>query len=38
MERLVARWRWGTVVASGLLALSVAVNLWGVIWSRLLGW
>ncbi len=37
-ERLLARWRWGTAVASGLIVLSVAVNLWGVIWSRLLGW
>ena len=37
-ERLVARWRWGTALAGGLLVLSVAVNLWGVTWSRLLGW
>ena len=38
MERLVAGGRWRTAIAGGLLALSVAVNLWGVIWSRLLGW
>ncbi len=37
-ERLVARWRWGKLLASALLVLSVAINLWGVIWSRLLGW
>jgi hypothetical protein len=37
-ERLVDRRRWGGAVASGLIALSVAVNLWGVAWSRLLGW
>ncbi len=37
-ERLIVRWRWGMAVASGLLVLSVAVNLWGVTWSRLLGW
>jgi hypothetical protein len=37
-ERLIARRRRGMAVASGLLVLSVAINLWGVIWSRLLGW
>ena len=37
-ERLIARWRRGMAVASVLLVLSVAVNLWGVAWSRLLGW
>ena len=37
-ERLIARWRRGVAVASALLVLSVAVNLWGVAWSRLLGW
>ncbi len=37
-DLLVARWRWGLAAAGGLLAASVAINLWGVIWSRLLGW
>jgi hypothetical protein len=37
-ERLVARRRWGTALVAGLIAVSIAVNLWGVIWSRLLGW
>ena len=37
-DRLIARWRWGAAVAAGLLVLSIAINLWGVIWSRLLGW
>jgi hypothetical protein len=37
-DRLIARWRRGVGIAGTLLALSVAVNLWGVIWSRLLGW
>ena len=37
-ERVIARWRRGMAVASGLIAVSIAVNLWGVIWSRLLGW
>jgi hypothetical protein len=37
-ERLAARWRWALPVAAGLLILSLAVNLWGVIWSRQLGW
>ncbi|HEX7951027.1 MAG TPA: hypothetical protein VF494_11805 [Candidatus Limnocylindrales bacterium] len=37
-ERLVGRWRWGPAVAVVLLVASIAVNLWGVIWSRLLGW
>ena len=37
-EWVVARWRRGMVLAGALLAASIAVNLWGVIWSRLLGW
>ncbi|MBI3749818.1 MAG: hypothetical protein HY262_13385 [Chloroflexi bacterium] len=37
-ERLVASRRWGTALVTGLIAVSIAVNLWGVIWSRLLGW
>jgi hypothetical protein len=37
-ERLIARQRRGMAVAAVLLVLSVAINLWGVIWSRLLGW
>lgn len=37
-ERLIARWRRGTAVAAGLIVVSIAVNLWGVTWSRLLGW
>ena len=28
----------GLAVASALIVVSIAVNLWGVIWSRLLGW
>jgi hypothetical protein len=37
-DRLVARRRRGMAVATGMLALSVAITLWGVIWSRQLGW
>jgi hypothetical protein len=37
-EVTIARWSRGMALAAGLLALSVAVNLWGVVWSRLLGW
>ncbi|MGZ9159563.1 MAG: hypothetical protein ACXW4T_00240 [Candidatus Limnocylindrales bacterium] len=38
-ERLVASERgWAMPVAVGLIAVSVAVNAWGVIWSRILGW
>ena len=37
-EHLIARRRQGMAVAAALLVLSVAVNLWGVAWSRLLGW
>jgi hypothetical protein len=37
-ERLIARRRWGMTVAASLLVVSAAINLWGVIWSRLLGW
>jgi hypothetical protein len=33
------RWaRWGVPLAVGLVVASMAINLWGVIWSRLLGW
>jgi hypothetical protein len=37
-ERLIGRRRRGMAIAGVLLVLSIAVNLWGVIWSRLLGW
>jgi hypothetical protein len=37
-ERLARRHAWGLPLAAGLIALSVAINLWGVLWSRLLGW
>jgi hypothetical protein len=37
-EELVARRRWGSAVATGLIIASVAINWWGVIWTRLLGW
>ena len=32
------RGRWAMPLASGLIALSIGVNLWGVDWGRLLGW
>ena len=38
IERLVAHRRRGVAVATVLIAVSIAVNLWGVVWSRLLGW
>jgi hypothetical protein len=37
-ERLAHRHAWGLPVAASLLVLSLAINLWGVLWSRLLGW
>jgi hypothetical protein len=37
-DRVMTRWRWGMATARGLLVASVAINLWGVAWSRLLGW
>jgi hypothetical protein len=37
-ERLVRRYAWGLPLAAGLLVLSIGINLWGVLWSRLLGW
>jgi hypothetical protein len=37
-ERLARRHRWGLALAAGLLALSIAINWWGVLWGRLLGW
>jgi hypothetical protein len=29
---------WAVPLAVGLIAVSVAVNAWGVVWGRLLGW
>ena len=37
-ERLARRHAWGLALAAGLLVASVAINLWGVVWSRMLGW
>ena len=37
-ERLAARRRWGMLLAMGLVVASLSINLWGVIWSRSLGW
>jgi hypothetical protein len=38
MQRLVERRRWGMAAAAGLVVISLAINFWGVAWSRLLGW
>jgi hypothetical protein len=38
MQRLASRRSWGMSVAMGLVVVSLAVNFWGVAWSRLLGW
>ena len=38
VQRLADRRSWGMALAAGLIGLSVAINLWGVLWSRLLGW
>ena len=38
VEWLARRHAWALPVAAGLVVLSIAINLWGVIWSRLLGW
>ncbi len=37
-ERLSTRYRWGMLGAMSLVVVSLAINLWGVMWSRLLGW
>jgi hypothetical protein len=37
-ERLARRSRLAMPLTAGLLVLSVAINAWGVVWSRLLGW
>jgi hypothetical protein len=37
-ERLARRRAWGLPLAVGLVVLSIAINLWGVLWSRLLAW
>jgi hypothetical protein len=34
----VPRRAWAMPVAIGLIVLSVAVNAWGVLWGRILGW
>jgi hypothetical protein len=37
-ERLADRRSWGMLLAMSLVVVSLAVNLWGVVWSRSLGW
>jgi hypothetical protein len=37
-ERLASRRAWGMPLAAALIVASMAINLWGVLWSRLLGW
>jgi hypothetical protein len=37
-ERLAVRRGWGMLLAMSLVVVSLAVNLWGVVWSRSLGW
>src|SRR4029453_11496232 len=37
-EQLSVRFRWGMAAAMGVVVLSLAINLWGVMWSRLLAW
>ncbi len=37
-ERLARRHAWGLPLAAAALVVSIAINLWGVLWSRLLGW
>jgi len=37
-ERLARRHTWGMPVVMGLIVISITINLWGVLWSRLLGW
>ena len=37
-ERVSTRYRWGMLGAMSLIVASLAINLWGVMWSRLLGW
>ena len=37
-ERLSVHYRWGMLAAMTLVVLSLAINLWGVLWSRLLAW
>jgi hypothetical protein len=38
IERLARRHDWALPVLAGLVVLSIAINLWGVIWSLLLRW
>jgi hypothetical protein len=37
-ERMARHHAWALPLAAGLVLLSIAINLWGVIWSQLLGW
>jgi hypothetical protein len=37
-ERLAIRRTWGMLAGMGLVVISLAIDLWGVEWSRLLGW
>jgi hypothetical protein len=38
LERLAVRRRYGMLLGMSLVVLSLAVNAWGVLWSRALGW
>ncbi len=37
-ERMVLRYRWGMLAGMSLIVVSIAINAWGVLWSRILGW
>jgi hypothetical protein len=37
-ERLARRHAWALPLGAALVVLSIGINLWGVVWSRLLGW
>ena len=38
LERLAVRRRYGMLLGMSLVVVSLAVNAWGVLWSRALGW
>ena len=37
-QRIAIRHRYGMLLAMTLIVVSLAVNAWGVLWSRILGW
>jgi hypothetical protein len=38
VEQMARRYNWALAVAAAFVVVSIGINLWGVLWSRILGW